>query len=128
MSDRRTTLLLERLRSIAARKERFSYDVRGDSYVNTDIVAAYHIVPEGPAPLELAKVVEHALQHDAIVTGHRSQDGTVYFTSCRIFTDANNAVRFARDQQQPTVFNWNRGVEIPVVPATKPEAPVSEEK
>jgi hypothetical protein len=127
MSDRRTTLLLERLRSIAARKERFSYDVRGDSYVNMDIVAAYHIASEGAAPLELARVVEHALQHDAIVTGHRSMDGTVHFTSCRLFTDANNAVRFARDNQQSSVYNWNRGAEIPVLPIAKPEEPVAQE-
>lgn len=125
MSDRRNTLILERLRSIAARKERFSYDVRGDSYVNTDIVAAYDLATEGP--VELAKVVDHALQHDAIVTGLRTPDGTIHYSSCRIFTDAHNALRFARDQRQRSVYNWNRGSEIPVLPAPVPETPVAQE-
>ena len=35
MSDRVFTLLIERLRAIASRKQRFSYDVRGNSYVNS---------------------------------------------------------------------------------------------
>ena len=102
---------MERLRALAARKERFSYDVRGDSHVNRDIVVAYDMkVPATAAELEF--VIDHALEHDAIVSGHRDPDGKVHFTSCRLFTDVNNAVRFARENGQRTVFNWNRGAEV----------------
>ncbi|MEZ4808640.1 MAG: hypothetical protein R2815_14345 [Flavobacteriales bacterium] len=123
MTDRSTTLMLERLRAIAARKPFFSYDVRGDSYVNTDLVVAYAIpgnMEKGP---ELEKVVQHALEHDSIVSGKRDAEGRVHYTSCRLFTDMNNAMRFAREHGQATVYNWNRHAEVPVEPLVVQDQP-----
>ncbi len=116
MPDRRTTLLMERLRALAARKGRFSYDVRGDSHVNRDIIVAYRM-DEGSrsSSPELESVIEHAMDHDAIVTGWKDPaDGRVHYTSCRLFTDIANAVRFARENGQRSVYNWNRDAEVPV--------------
>ncbi|MBL0126863.1 MAG: hypothetical protein IPP83_05265 [Flavobacteriales bacterium] len=85
--ERGFTLRRERLHSIALRKERFCYDVRGNSYVTFDPVAAYH-VPSGADELpDLQTVPAHALEHDAIVSGHRFPDGRIRYTSCRLFTD-----------------------------------------
>lgn len=113
LNDRRTTLLLERLRILGARKARFAYDVRGDAFVTSDIVAPYGIGADGRT--DLATVLEHALAHDAIVSGVKDpESGQVHYTSCRLFTDVANAVRFARDQHRPSVYNWNRGEEVPV--------------
>ena len=112
MADAATTLILERLRAMAARKQRFSYDVRGNSYVTTDLIAAYN-VPLGKDGLpELEKVLEHAFDNDAIVSGHRNEDGKVIYSSCRIFTDARNALNFAKAQGQTSVYNWNRWAEV----------------
>ena len=113
MSDRAFTLLLERLRSIATRKDRFSYDVRGNSYVTRDLVAAYS-VPNGADGLPaLETVLQHALEHDAIVSGYRDPaNGRMHYTSCRLFTDVYNAVTFAKAHGQPTVYNWNRWAEV----------------
>ncbi len=113
MSDRAFTLLLERLRSIATRKERFSYDVRGNSYVTRDLVAAYS-VPSGADGLpELETVLQHALDHDAVVSGYRDPaDGRMHYSSCRLFTDAYNAINFAKAHGHPTVYNWNRWAEV----------------
>jgi hypothetical protein len=122
MSDRAFTLLIDRLRSIAARKQRFSYDVRGNSYVTTDLVAEYS-VPNGKEGIpELETVLQHALDHDSIVSGYRDPvDGKVYFSSCRLFTDAHNAITFAKANGRSTVYNWNRWAEIPVEePAAQP--------
>ncbi len=115
MSERATTLLIDRLRSIAARKQRFSYDVRGNSYVNSDLIAAYS-VPNGKDGLpELETVLQHALDHDSIVSGYRDPaDGRMHYSSCRLFTDAHNALAFARAHGQTSVYNWNRWAEIPV--------------
>ncbi len=115
MSERATTLLIDRLRSIAARKQRFSYDVRGNSYVNSDLIAAYS-VPNGKDGLpELETVLQHALDHDSIVSGYRDPaDGRMHYSSCRLFTDAHNAIAFARAHGQTSVYNWNRWAEIPV--------------
>ncbi|HNR56099.1 MAG TPA: hypothetical protein PKJ19_13095 [Flavobacteriales bacterium] len=113
MSDRTFTLLLDRLRSIGDRKQRFSYDVRGNSYVTSDLVVAYRI--PGERANDLATVLQHALDHDAIVSGHRDPvDGQVRYSSCRLFTDLHNAVTFARAQGQGSVYNWNRWSEMKV--------------
>jgi len=111
--------MMERLRAIGARKERFSYHVRGDSYVNTDIVVAYTIENED-GPADLAKVLAHAVDNDSIVSGQRQPDGHVIYTSCRLFTDMQNAERFAREQKQTSVYNWNRYAEMPIKGATVP--------
>jgi hypothetical protein len=109
MSDRAYTLMLDRLRSIAVRKERFSYDVRGNSYVTCDLVVAYQVPTGKDGSSSLESVLEHALEHDAVVSGVRDPaDGRMHFTSCRLFTDAHNAFQFARANGQPTVYNWNR--------------------
>lgn len=124
MADAATTLLLERLRSIAARKQRFSYDVRGNSYVTSDLIAAYD-VPVGKDGIpDLVTVLEHALDNDAIVSGERTADGKMIYTSCRLFTDAHNAITFAKAQGRKSVYNWNRWAEVLVevaeasIPAT----------
>ena len=124
MSDRAFTLLLDRLRSIAARKQRFSYDVRGNSYVTTDLVAAYAIAGRADGLPDLETVLQHALEHDAVVSGQRLADGRIHYTSCRLFTDAHNAMAFAKAHGQPSVYNWNRWAEMPV-PAAAPEVVVS---
>ena len=112
LTDRAFTLMLERLRSIAVRKERFCYDVRGNSYVTRDLVAAYS-VPNGPEGLpELETVLRHAMEHDSIVSGYRDPaDGRMRYSSCRLFTDAHNAITFAKAHGQATVYNWNRWAE-----------------
>ena len=105
MSDRVFTLLIERMRAIASRKQRFSYDVRGNSYV-----------PVGKDGLpDLEVVLQHALDNDAVVSGYRDPaDGKMWYSSCRIFTDRYNAVTFAKAQGKATVYNWNRWEEIVV--------------
>jgi|GEM_PF-809589 len=129
MSERATTLLIDRLRSIAARKQRFSYDVRGNSYVTSDLVAAYS-VPNGKDGIpDLETVLQHALDHDAIVSGYRDPvDGKMHYSSCRLFTDAHNAIAFAKAHGQTSVYNWNRWAEIPVEPVavtTEPTRPAA---
>jgi len=124
MSDRALTLLLERLRSIATRKQRFSYDVRANCYVTSDLIAAYS-VPVGKDGLpDLETVLQHALDHDSVVSGYRDPaDGKVHYTSCRLFTDAHNAIVFAKANGQSTVYNWNRWAEVPVEVAAAPAVP-----
>ena len=132
MSDRLTTLLLARLRAMAERKQRFSYDVRGHAYVNSGMVATYGLEGRKGEPADLATVLQHALAHDAIVSGVKDPiSGKTRFTSDRLFSDTGNAVRFAKMERQATVYNWNREEEIPVdgsqdTGTTSPAVEVSE--
>ena len=115
MAERAQTLLIDRLRSIATRKQRFSYDVRGNSYVTSDLVVAYGIPGTKEDQPDLETVLQHALDNDAIVSGYRDpQDGRIRYTSCRLFTDLHNAMVFARAQGVTSVYNWNRWTEVPV--------------
>jgi len=129
-TERSFTLMLDHLRSIAKRKERFTYDVRGNCYVTRDLVAAYS-VPNGPdGPPELENVLKHALDHDSIVSGYRDPaDGRMHYNSCRLFTDAHNAITFARAHGQATVYNWNRWAEVGtgLVESALPGAPLEQE-
>ena len=86
-NERSFTLMLDHLRSIAKRKDRFTYDVRGNCYVTRDLVAAYSL-PNGPDGLpELENVLTHALDHDSIVSGYRDPvDGRMHYTSCLLYT------------------------------------------
>lgn len=113
MTDRMTALLLDRLRDLARRKAHFCYDVRGNSHIFHDVIAAYEMA--GVEETDLEAVLQHAMEHDSIITGRRDPtDGLMRYTSCRLFTDVENAVRFARDQQRTSVHNWNRQAEIAV--------------
>ncbi len=115
MAERAQTLLIDRLRSIATRKQRFSYDVRGNSYVTSDLVVAYGIPGTKEDLPDLETVLQHALDNDAIVSGYRDPlDGRIRYTSCRLFTDLHNAMVFARTQGVTSVYNWNRWTEVPV--------------
>lgn len=116
MTDRLTTLLIDRLRSLAARKTRFCYDVRGNSYVYDGVVAPYRVEVDGTETSELLPVLEHALVNDGMVSGVKdAATGIVAFSSGRHYTDLGNALRFAREQRQASVYNWNRLEELPVL-------------
>ena len=115
MSARATTLLIERLRALAARKDRSCYDVIGHAHVLDGIVADYLVERDGHATQELLPVLEHALAHDGMVTAVKDPaTGRIRWSSGRHFTDLGNALRFAKDQRRSAVFNWNRGAEVPI--------------
>ena len=104
--------LVERIRSIAERKDRFSYDVRGRAFVDMGIVAAYRAT-KGERFEDLPEVLQHAFEHEGIVGAWRDpQDGKIYYDSCRLFTDRQSAMAFARAQNQRSIFNINRMQEI----------------
>ncbi len=106
--------LVDRLRSIAQRKDRFSYDIRSRAFVDMGIVAAYRAT-QGDRSHELPDVVDHALEHEGIVGAWKDPaTGKIYFDSCRLFTDPKNAIEFARAQSQRSIYNLNRDQEIPV--------------
>ncbi len=129
MPDRVTTLLLDRLRALATRKSRFCYDVRGNSHVYDGIVAPYRVEVDGQETEELLPVLEHALVNDGMVSGVRDAvTGQTRFTSGRHYTDAANAVRFAREQGQPAAYNWNRAEELRVPSPLAGASPTSVSK
>jgi hypothetical protein len=112
---RPTIELVDRIRSIATRKSRFSYDIRSRAFVDMGIVVAYRSTQGNDRFADLPEVVRHALEHEGIVGAWKDPaDGRIYYDSCRLFTDARSALAFARQQEQRSVFNINRMEEIVV--------------
>jgi hypothetical protein len=107
--------LVDRIREIAERKNRFSYDLRGRAFVDMGIIAAYRATQDSDHFADLPQVVQHALDHEGIVGAWKDPaSGQIFYDSCRLFTDPKNAIAFARTQRQRSIFNINRDQEIPV--------------
>lgn len=107
--------VIERLAELAQRRDRFTYDLRGECLVDRGIVSAYRATQDSQHFTDVPAVILHALSHDGIVGAWKDPaDGTVYYDSCRLFTDLNHALRFAREQYQRSVYNLNRDEEVPV--------------
>ena len=107
--------MLERLADLALRRARFTFDLRGNCLVYTGIVCAYRATQDSARVLDLPAVVAHAMAHDGIVGGWTDpQSGRVQYDSCRLFTDLDMALRFARGEGQRSVYNLNREEEITV--------------
>ncbi|HEY0976496.1 MAG TPA: hypothetical protein VGE21_03415 [Flavobacteriales bacterium] len=99
----------ERLRSFALRRDRFTYDVRGGAFVEIGTVVAFRTDADTTLP---EPAIAHALENEGLVSVHKDQQGQTHFTSCKLFMDLNTALRFAREQDQRSVFNLNRQQEM----------------
>jgi hypothetical protein len=110
--------LFAHLKGLIDRKDRFTYDLRGNCHVYSGVVAAYQSGGEGDHFTDLAQAIGHALRHDGIVGAWRDGRGQVFYDSCRVFTDTEQAVRFARHEGQRAVFNPNREQEVTVPSAS----------
>lgn len=108
--------LIDRLNELAGRKERFTYDLRGNCQVYSGVVASYRASAEDEHFTDLSAAIIHAFENDSVVTVWRDADGRMYFNSCRIFTDIPQALRFAARERQRSVLNLNRGTEVQVDP------------
>jgi hypothetical protein len=107
---------MECIMELVERHDRFTYDLRGECRVLSGCVAAYRREGDIRFATELSAAIEHALQHDGILGAWRDPStGEVEYCNCRIFTDQDQALRFARDEEQRSIFNLNRMVEVPVV-------------
>jgi hypothetical protein len=106
--------LIERLKELAARKERFTYDLRGNCQVYSGVVACYRASAEHEHFTEIGAAILHALEHDSVLTGWRDAHGKPHFDSCRVFTDLPQALRFAAREKQRSVYNLNRGEHVQV--------------
>jgi hypothetical protein len=109
--------LIDRLKELAARKERFTYDLRGNCQVYSGVVACYRATPDHEHFTEMSPAILHALEHDSVLTVWRDPQGKVQFDSCRVFTDLPQAVRFAAREKRRSVYNLNRGEHVFVDPA-----------
>jgi len=97
------------------RHDRFTYDLRGECRVLSGCVAAYRSVEKDSSEVDLVKAIAQALERDGILGAWRDPaTGEVKYDSCRVFTDQDQALRFAYEQEQKSVFNLNRMTEVKV--------------
>jgi hypothetical protein len=104
-----------RLMEMTRRQDRFTFDLRSECRIYSGIVCAYRSTLAGDHVADLATAMAHAWERDGIISGWRDPwDGKVRYDSSRVFTDLDQALRFARRERQGSVYNLNRGVEVPV--------------
>jgi hypothetical protein len=104
--------IIDRLAALSAQHDRFIFDVRGECLVYSGIVGAYRATDFSEHFTDLPLAVAHALANDGIVGAWKNDDGRNCYDSCRLFTDHDHAIRFAREQGQRSVYNLNRDQEI----------------
>lgn len=107
---------IERLNELAARKQRFTYDLRGNCQVYSGVVAGYRAGEESEHFTDLEQAILHAFENDSVVSGWRDANGEWRYDSCRMFTDLPQAIRFAVRERRRSVLNLNRGEEVMVDP------------
>ena len=109
---------LEKINSLLRRYDRIAYDLRGECHVLYGVVVAYRAADDAMATSHLPRAIAQALAHDGILGAWRDPaTDRVFYESCRLFTDQDHALRFARAQGQRSVHNLNRMLEVPVTPA-----------
>ncbi|MBK7085752.1 MAG: hypothetical protein IPH53_14230 [Flavobacteriales bacterium] len=109
---------LEKIDSLLRRYDRFAYDLRGECRVLYGIVVAYRAADDALTTSHLPRAIARALAHDGILGAWRDPaTERVVYESCRLFTDQEHALRFARAQGQCSVHNLNRMLEIAVTPS-----------
>jgi len=103
----------------------FTLNIRTMTEPTVGIVVSY-AATQGSHSLEsLPKVVEHALEHDGYVGGWLdSESGLYYFDSSRLFPEnqLDEALQFARDNEQLAIFVLSSGTEIRVEEEYEPAA------
>jgi hypothetical protein len=111
---------------LVQRHERLTYDLRGECRVLSGSIAAYRSAADGDPLTDLTKAIAQALERDGILGAWRDPaTGRVQYDSCRVFTDQDQALRFASDQEQRSVFNLNRMIEVSVSARVNTGPPVN---
>jgi hypothetical protein len=106
-----------RINALMARHDRFVYDLRADCHVLYGIVVPYRSPGDGAVITDLSRALALAFSQDGILEVWRAlEHQRTCFASCRIFTDLEQAFRFARVEGQGSVNNLNRGMVIDVPP------------
>ncbi len=107
--------LNDAVQEMVERHDRFTYDLRARCRVLSGSVAAYRAEQPNVPRTDLSKAITQALDSDGILGAWRHPDtGEVQYDSCRVFTDQDQALRFAEEQGQRSVFNLNRMIEVSV--------------
>jgi fructokinase len=74
--------------------------------VKKGIVSAYKETQNCFGRIGLEIAVNHAMVHERILGGwFNSENERFYFDSCKIFEDANEAIRFGRENEQIAIFD-----------------------
>ncbi len=112
--------LIASIQEMVERHDRFTYDLRARCRVLSGVVAAYRAGDPDVPLTDPAKAIARALDSDGILGARRDpQTGVVQYDSCRVFTDQDQALRFAMDEDQRSIFNLNRMIEVPVTGASR---------
>lgn len=93
----------------------FTYNIKTETFVKYGYVVAYLETQNSFDEIGLEKVLKHAQDHDGIIGGWLNEENDkYYFDSCKMFSNFNRAMKFAKDNKQIAFFDLTNLEEIKV--------------
>uniref|UniRef100_UPI0032167C8C hypothetical protein n=1 Tax=uncultured Draconibacterium sp. TaxID=1573823 RepID=UPI0032167C8C len=91
----------------------FTYNLKTKRAVKYGYCVAYKETQNCFGKAGLLKALEHSLQHEQIIGGWlNSENNFYYFDSVKIFKSKNEALKFARENEQIAIFDLTNLIEI----------------
>lgn len=93
----------------------FTYNIKDESFIKYGYVVAYFETQDCFDEIGLEKVLKHAHEHDGIIGGwFNDENDKYYYDSCKLFSNKNEAMQFAKDNKQIAFFDLTNLEEIKV--------------
>ncbi len=109
--------MVEKIEAIAKQNPfGFTYSLKTGRFVKFGFSVAYQATQNHFSRSGLEKVLEHAQEHSQVIGGWlNTENNLYYFDSVKIFKDLNEAMNFAKLNQQIAIFDLTNLIEIKVI-------------
>lgn len=92
--------------------EGFTVEIPSLEHVKEGIPVGYEATQDSFTAEDVESVVRHAMNHENIVGGWLNEEGEFQFDSCKIFFDLEEALEFAKRNNQRAIFDITNSREI----------------
>ena len=94
-------------------KEGMTLSINNLEPIRTGFVASYKATQNSFSETDLQSVVNHALSHDGVVgKWFNDKDGKYYYDSNKVFSNLDDALKFAKENEQLAIFDLDNKKEI----------------
>lgn len=106
--------LTKRVAKIAqSNKEGMTLSINSLEPIKTGFVASYAATQNTFSETDLQSVVNHALSHDGVVgKWFNDKDGKYYYDSNKVFSNLDEALKFAKENNQLSIYDLDKGETI----------------
>ena len=108
--------MLKKVQRIAKMyKDGFTLNLYNFDLITEGFAVAYKETQNSHSLESINNCIDHALKHDKIVGGwYNSENLTYYYDSVKVFKSEEDALKFAKENDQIAYFNLNLGITVNV--------------